>query len=140
MTHCHAPGQFTAELSSFLTGASLRSSSFRFGYGMTVRGSFEFSSAGEAIPAPAIQYLIDQVIRYCVIAGDEAVAVLAFQDLKFRRSNIRHNRFYSSCSSKLAPTLRRRGNRTHFVSRLVALNDSTRQKFRNSTGQKDANP
>jgi hypothetical protein len=58
---------------------------------MTVRASFEFSSAGEAIPAPAVQYLIDQVIRYSVVTGDEAVAVLAFQDLKFRRSNIRHN-------------------------------------------------
>jgi len=28
------------------------------------------------------------VIRYSVIAGDEAVALLAFQDMKFRRSNV----------------------------------------------------
>ena len=99
----------------------------------------EFGPAREAIAAPAVQYLIDQVIRYCVIAGDEAVALLAFQDMKFRRSNVRHNRF---CFVAPLNWPRRTGARATaaFITRLVTFNDTEGHKFRNSTRQKDGSP
>jgi hypothetical protein len=56
--------------------------------------SFQFTSAGEAIAAPAVEYSINEMIRNRVIAGDEAVTLLAFQDLKFRRSDFGHVCFF----------------------------------------------